>query len=728
MSVLSTILDLLLVLAGFSIIITLHELGHFLAARWAGIRVLAFALGFGPAIISFRKGMGVRLGSSEKEYQDRLNTNARGVTTLEGSRATPQANISPTEYRWNILPLGGYVKMLGQDDADPTAKSDAADSYQNCPPPKRMVVISAGVVMNIITAAVLFVIVFTVGLKTEPAKVGEVRPGSPAALAVASNAAALGITTPGLRAGDTIAAIDGVAPESFKDVQIASAMAARGRALRIDVRRPGVDAPLFFAMVPEEDKQSRLLSIGVGPALSAQIVTATSEAEQAELRVRLDKSGLASVPEGATLTRVGSTTEVTSAWSLDEAARTSGGAPFSVTFRAPSGQETMVNVTPKAELQVASFADATEPAREVIAEHLLGLMPVLMVEEAQSKAEKAGLKTGDVFARIGDVAWPSAVEGIAEVRRHSGKDMSVVVLRREGDRQTLVNLPNVPVSSDGTIGFSRGTTADIGTWIAKWPAANRFAPGTLLKSAKDPADAVWSGATLGLVPGSRIMQIGSTPVASLLDLRLALQAAAKAALSESADATLTIPITVQPPPSASTPEPAAITMNWTLTVRDVQAVRDLTWTSPIGASLFQTEQILLKASSPLTALGMGLRETKNVMIQTYLTFARLFQGTVRVEHLRGPVGIAHVGTLIAEKGFVWLLFFMAVVSVNLAVLNFLPLPIVDGGHMVFLIYEHFTGKPVSANVQGAVALVGILIIGSLFLVVTFNDLVRLIGI
>lgn len=716
MSVLSTIFDLLLVLAGFSIIITLHELGHFIAARWAGIRVLAFALGFGPAMVSFRKGMGVRIGSSEQDYAQKV---AAAGGRLPG--------VSPTEYRWNILPLGGYVKMLGQDDADPTAKSDAADSYQNCPPPKRMVVISAGVVMNIITAAVLFVMVFTVGLKTEPAKVGMVRPGSPAALSVASNAAALGITAPGLRAGDTIAAIDGVVPESFKDIQIASAMAARGRALRVDVRRPGVDGPLFFAMVPEEDKQSRLLSVGVGPALSAQLVTATTEAERSDLRTRMDRAGLVGVPEGATLTRAGASTSVISAWSLDEAARASGGTPLTLTFRAPSGQDTTVNVTPKAELQIASFADTTEPAREVIAEHLLGLMPVLMVDESQAKAASAGLKSGDVFARIGDVAWPSAVEGIAEVRRHSGKDMSVVVLRREGERWSMVNLPSVPVSSEGTIGFIRGTTADVGTWIAKWPAAHRFAPSMLTSSAASPNDTPWSGAALGVVPGSRITHVGAVPVTSLLELRLALQAAVKGTSTEADSASVTIPITVQPPPSASTPEPASISMNWSIPGRDLRALRELAWMSPIGPELFQPEQILLKASSPLTALGMGLRETKNVMIQTYLTFARLFQGTVRVEHLRGPVGIAHVGTLIAEKGSVWLLFFMAVVSVNLAVLNFLPLPIVDGGHMVFLIYEHFTGKPVSANVQGAVALVGILIIGSLFLVVTFNDLVRLIG-
>ena len=64
--------DLALVILGFGFIVFVHELGHFLAARWAGIRVLAFAIGFGTAAFSFRKGMGWRRGSSEKEYLARM--------------------------------------------------------------------------------------------------------------------------------------------------------------------------------------------------------------------------------------------------------------------------------------------------------------------------------------------------------------------------------------------------------------------------------------------------------------------------------------------------------------------------------------------------------------------------------------------------------------------------------------------------------------------------------
>src|SRR4051812_7494272 len=91
--------DLLLVLLGFGLIVFLHELGHFLAARWAGIRVLAFAVGFGPAVCSYRKGWGLQAGSSEEKYQALVKADAAGAT--EGRRF-PGRDISPTEYRFNI--------------------------------------------------------------------------------------------------------------------------------------------------------------------------------------------------------------------------------------------------------------------------------------------------------------------------------------------------------------------------------------------------------------------------------------------------------------------------------------------------------------------------------------------------------------------------------------------------------------------------------------------------
>jgi len=158
-----------------------------------------------------------------------------------------------------------------------------------------------------------------------------------------------------------------------------------------------------------------------------------------------------------------------------------------------------------------------------------------------------------------------------------------------------------------------------------------------------------------------------------------------------------------------------------------KTLAQLGWSSPVPAELFAPQQVLMRGTGLVDSLNKGLKETKNTMVQTYLTLVRLFQGSVRVEHLKGPIGIAHMGTILAERGFVWLLFFMAVISLNVAVVNFLPLPIVDGGHFCFLVYEWITGRPVSVVFQNVTTLAGLVMIGTMFLIVTYNDIVNLFG-
>ena len=91
------------------------------------------------------------------------------------------------------------------------------------------------------------------------------------------------------------------------------------------------------------------------------------------------------------------------------------------------------------------------------------------------------------------------------------------------------------------------------------------------------------------------------------------------------------------------------------------------------------------------------------------------------------MGIAHVGTIIADRGVIWVMFFLGLISVNLAVVNFLPLPIVDGGQFLMLLYEQIRGKPVPIPVQNAVMMAGMLLIVGVFLFVTFNDIRALLG-
>ncbi|MEZ6211773.1 MAG: site-2 protease family protein [Phycisphaerales bacterium] len=161
---------------------------------------------------------------------------------------------------------------------------------------------------------------------------------------------------------------------------------------------------------------------------------------------------------------------------------------------------------------------------------------------------------------------------------------------------------------------------------------------------------------------------------------------------------------------------------WELTAEDVRQLHALGWNAGELETLFQPAQIEMKAANPFHALAMGARSTKRVLAMTYITFLRLFEGTVKVSHLKGPVGITQIGSQMANQGFVYLLYFLALVSANLAVVNFLPIPIADGGHFVMLAYEGITKKPVPIAVQNALTMLGLILIGAVFLIVTMNDI------
>jgi regulator of sigma E protease len=128
--------------------------------------------------------------------------------------------------------------MLGQDDLAPGATSAAPDSFQRCPPWKRLVVISAGVVMNLITAAILFIIVMMIGREVDAPVLGLVEKGSPAAEARPLTPGVMA----GLRSGDEVLSIDEKHVHSFDDVVMATAMAKKDQTTTIRVQRDGREA------------------------------------------------------------------------------------------------------------------------------------------------------------------------------------------------------------------------------------------------------------------------------------------------------------------------------------------------------------------------------------------------------------------------------------------------------------------------------------------------------
>jgi regulator of sigma E protease len=148
----------LIALLVFSFLIFFHELGHFLAARFFGVHVEVFSIGFGKPLLTKKLG--------------------------------------ETEWSLSLIPLGGYVRMKGQDDTNPTLKSYDEDSYNSKTPFQKIIIALAGPLANFFLAFLLYLAVSTIGVPTPLANVGQLIKNSPAIEA-------------GVQLGDTITHIDG---------------------------------------------------------------------------------------------------------------------------------------------------------------------------------------------------------------------------------------------------------------------------------------------------------------------------------------------------------------------------------------------------------------------------------------------------------------------------------------------------------------------------------------
>ena len=137
---------------------------------------------------------------------------------------------------------------------------------------------------------------------------------------------------------------------------------------------------------------------------------------------------------------------------------------------------------------------------------------------------------------------------------------------------------------------------------------------------------------------------------------------------------------------------------------------------------FQTEK-----SNPLHAIWLGTEHTIKLTAMTYKGIFLLATGQVSPKNLGGPLMIAQLAGKEAKEGWLPLLYFIALISINLAVLNFLPIPILDGGHAFFLIVEAIKGSPVSVKAQDLAQKIGLGLLLALIIFATYNDILRFLG-
>jgi regulator of sigma E protease len=127
-----------------------------------------------------------------------------------------------------------------------------------------------------------------------------------------------------------------------------------------------------------------------------------------------------------------------------------------------------------------------------------------------------------------------------------------------------------------------------------------------------------------------------------------------------------------------------------------------------------------------SAIVNGFKGTCSLTSQMYAMIKQLFTGQVPVSELSGPVGIVYVVNKSAAMGLMYFIYLMAMLSLNLAVVNLLPLPALDGGRIVLTVIRKITGKVITDEMEAKINLIGIVLLLTLMVYVTWNDIFKFI--
>lgn len=673
-------------------VIFVHELGHFLVARACGVKCEKFYVGFDVGGISLWK-----------------------------------KKVGETVYGIGILPLGGYVKMLGQDDdprkmaeenkrskaggQNPSLAETAASSAQGAPAaslsqnsskaqsesithdprsylaksvPQRMAIISAGVIMNMIFAIIFASMAFGLGVMEIPCQVGLVTAGG-------------GAWKSGITPGDQVLQI-GEAPQQgqlrFSDLAESVVLSSQ----------PSVK---FVVKAPQGEPRTLMVSpavITMGKS-SRRYVGVT-----AEHTTRLSKN--VSLPG----TAARSLSQLAPGWAITAVNDRSVSTGYELTAEFVRHWNRDVSLTLQGPVEPGGSAPSQqvtlppEPWQELGIEVEVG--PITAIRSG-STAEKAGLKVGDKLVSVnasplGDVLtlWQRLAKlppaPLALEYERAGK--------RETVQLTLDEYPwPLPNLNGGQIGIPQlGVSVEITNRVAQVAEKSAAAEAGVL-----PGDLLISG-KLTKAKGSDEVRDWEKPLLEEDTVQLndgPVKWEQFVTMVQAPYFERTIELEVQ----TGQQKPRVLQIAPHLSTEYFNAERGL---------LFEPLLKMRKAQGLGEALQLGFRETISRAMHVVKVLQSLVSGRISANNMGGPLTIIATAAGSAKQGFTDLLMFLTFISANLAVLNILPIPVLDGGHLVFLAYEGIFRRPPNEKLQIALSLLGLAMLLSLMLFVTWNDISR----
>lgn len=683
---------------GLGFVIFVHELGHFLVAKACGVKCEKFYVGFDWFPLTHIGPFKIPHSLFKYQYGE-------------------------TEYGIGILPLGGYVKMLGQDDnpSNQAAENErirqagtegeqapALDprSFQAKSVPKRMAIICAGVAMNMLTAPFMAGAAYYFGMPYLTTDLGGTTPGGPAWKA-------------GLEPGDKILQIADKGPPSEElrfdfDLRVAAALSAPGEDIPMLVRgRDGktermvhvrpvtlVAKPPSKVLGIEFGGYSQKL-VGVLPATTTEFAaTGDGWKFSAPMTPAPEKGDVITHIEGKPISK---------GWEVQDYFASHVDQPVTITVRRPEKKSADGKQVEAAE-QVVDLK--VEPLKLKTAGFALTPVGVDAIRPG-SPAEAAGFKEGDIIESIDGVEVTDPYQISSTLLPFVGKKVEVVVRRKDGNA-TLTVEPTAPAQYSQR--FSIGSDHNVA-----------IEPIGLAYKVNHKVAWVDPSFSLDLQPGDELIR--AELVTNDEKLKEALEEnfpkkKKKLDFVSSGQNWQMFLLEVAP----LLPEGVNVRLTYRRDKQekstDLTFRESATWFSDDRNLPLRVSEGTKKAASVWEGMALGVREAKEKLLLTIKTVGMLLSGQASLKDTSGPAGIANVAYDQAGGGIPKFLMFLTLISVNLAVMNMLPIPVLDGGHMVFLTYEWLRGKPVDETWQIRLSVGGLLLLLSLMLFATMNDLTR----